>query len=270
MAAALIFVGCGGGGGGDVDNGGPGGGSSNPAAPSSPTAPSVSTPAGEPTSEDWWNLSSQLPSIAIEALRQAIANNVAAGSATTQFGFKPFLDAPSRNVAAGGAYFCCGKSNTQSYLAATGTVQPASGGTSSYVLDFASNSSTLWSSSSLGTTWNVSIPIGGLKITSNLTVSGGTYQAPQTFRVHGSISYVANGVTKTQPIDLTVTYTDFQTSAPTATGQIGPVPMDGTTLPAPPSPETEQRCSMPREGCGSLVSGNYPCTKWPPCPGTQG
>jgi hypothetical protein len=98
-----------------------------------------------------------------------------------------------------------------------------------------------------------------------MAVSGSTYQAAQTFKLQGSIGYVVSGSTKAQPIDVTLTYSNFQTSAPTATGQMGPVPMTSTPLPAP-TPGTSSRCSPPREGCGPLVSGNAPCTKYPLCP----
>jgi hypothetical protein len=250
-AMAALMLACGGGGTGGDDS---------PTEPSEP-APAFSTtpPApGEPADLDWANLASQFGAITAEALRQSVSAASAASVGALD------LAAPTAERAITAGFYCCGTS-TATFLTVTGTVQPAASGVT-VSLALTNTTPLQWTSGSSNVTWGINAQGSPLQVSGTLATAGGRIVQTQKLNLAGSLGYtLASGQMKSAPVDLAFDFQDFERGQPTATGQIGAL-TGLQSKPLPPTPEAS-RCSQPREGCGSLVSGNCPCTKWPICPG---
>jgi hypothetical protein len=237
---------------------GGGGGDDSPAEPSDPsTAFSTTPPApGEPADIDWARLASQFGAIPADALRQTLSASSASIGALD-------LPAPTSEKPVTAGFLCCGTS-TATFLTVTGTVRPAGGGVN-VTLSLASANPLQWTSGTSNVTWAIDART-PLQVSGTLATAGGRVVQTQRLALAGSLTYTVSGTqTKPASVDLTYDFQAFDSGQPTASGQIGTL----TGLQAKPLPVLPEapRCSQPKEGCGPLVQGNCPCTKWPICPG---
>ena len=250
---AVVASACGGGG---------TGGASTPA-PTAPTAATVAATPGEPADADWELLGAQLATISMNALQTGLTTGVSTTVSPRLFELHS-LNAPKSAVSYNMNYYCCGSTTTGSFISTAGqTTLADSRGFIVMGSTFASHDSSRWTSRDGRTSWGLRIPADGLRLTSTMATVGSAIRPEQEFRLAGSILFfTSTGVPVTGSIDVALAYTDFEKDSPRARGQIGTFRPTGQPMPLATN---STRCSQPREGCGPLVSGNFPCNGYPPC-----
>jgi hypothetical protein len=226
--------------------------------PTGPTNSGTPTATGDPSNGDFIELSAQLMSMASGQLVQALS-----GSAGVQSIGPMTLQRPAQTVTQTAAFFCCGPQSTTStsVVMTTSITVPPSTGALGILQTIGQVTEPQWIST-VANGWR--IDLSKLRITGDAETTGNTVNASQQLRLSGTFTYtIPNSATKSVSVDILFRYADLQTSIPRATGQIGPATVTDHAA-NPLIPPT--RCSRPREGCGSTVSGDHPCTVWPLCP----
>jgi hypothetical protein len=241
---------------------GGGGGKAAPTDSPTPTGPTNSgtpTISGEPSNLDYIQLGAQLVSMAADQIVQALSGSGV--SAATRIG--PLeLKRPTQNSTRTAGFFCCGVSTTTFVTMTTAITVPPGTGALGILQTLGSLTEPEWSST-VANGWRVDLS--QLRVTSELATSGSSVDATQQLRLSGTLRYtMPNASTKQQTVDIVFRYANLESSVPTATGQIGTATLSGEPTATLIQPG---RCSRPREGCGSTVSGDAPCTVWPKCPG---
>ena len=229
--------------------------------PSAPSSPTVPTEPGQPSTADWTQLAAQIAKAGAEQVVAALA----APSGSSVSTVRPLiLPRPPANVSQTAGYFCCGPVNaTSSHITVTTsiTITPGSGALG-ILQTLGSFTETQWSSTTATQGWR--IDLSQLRITGDLRANATTVDAAQQFRLQGRMAYGLPGtLMQLVDVDVLFSYANLESSAPTATGTMGSTTLTGQAMTPTTTPS---RCSRPREGCGSMVEGNAPCTTWPACP----
>jgi hypothetical protein len=242
---------------------GKGGSSSNPGGPT-PAVSSFSTVAsgGEPSDMDWAQLGAQLAGLSANALQEVLA---ASATGFTPNGLRTYdLVAPTANRTWDASYFCCGTAT--SYLTLGGQIligRSADGLGITITQTFSRLVELTWAVPS--NSYSLAFPGDGLTMTAQLVTANGRIVQGQEFTLNGQVSYLGGNTLRTATINATFGFRNIEDilQGLTATGQLGPLRLTGQSMPV--SAASVSRCSRPREGCGPLVSGNAPCTRWPAC-----
>lgn len=260
------------------------GGGDSPSEPSPVTGAAFSpTPAvaGQPSELDLARLASRFGAIGGQVLQQTLpASGSSASFSLDQVGVEAPLAAGLRtfgvqsNSSTVGAFFLCCSDTASTNLLVTGSVGGGTPGAVPVSLSYSTGAPLQWTGVSGGATWDLTFQTGTLTLTGTVTATNGSIGPNQRLTLSGSLQYTVPGASNNffLPVSLTFTYADLNVPVvtdagnsvpPTASGNVGSLQIQSTAL---PSVTMTGRCSAPQEGCGPLVSGPCPCTKWPPCP----
>lgn len=251
-----------------------GGGGSQPA--SQPTAPSTTNTTGEPNDADWTALAGELTANGVLTLNEALtAQGIAAAAVRPPVLFASLLqlqDEPSIEVRLdglrfSGSYWCCGNlgPEPETVVSYSGEIQAVIGqsGRVLRVTETLSDSAPFrWGVPSIRT-HAIELSPRGLQVVSDLVITEAGLERREEFRLVGTLTYVdGRGDSKAVDVNTVLGYENFfQGGAARVSGRMGDLNIPGSSY----TPGASQRCSLPREGCGPLVEGNAPCTRYPAC-----
>jgi hypothetical protein len=235
-----------------------------------------STPAvaGQPSDMDLARLAARLGTIGASVIQQTLGGSSSPTSLRTPAVITPqALTAPSAPSTIGAFFLCC-TDTASTTLVVAGSVGAAAGGTVPVNLTYSSTTPLQWTGVNAGAAWTLTFQSGAITLSGALTTAGGAIGSNQQLTLTGGLQYAVPGAPNpfVLPVSLTFTYPDLGASATNDAGASLPLTTSGTigslvlASSQVPSVSMTARCSAPQEGCGPLVSGQCPCTKWPPCP----
>jgi hypothetical protein len=254
-----------------------------------PSSPSNETPntggfsstpavAGQPSNMDLARLAGRFGTIGAAVLQQTLSgssgtSSVLANTPQTQVAAPSALAVPAAPSTVGAFFLCCADTASTS-LQVTGSVGAGTSGTIPVSLSYSSSGPLQWTGVNAGAAWELTFQSATLTMTGTLTTAGGAVGSNQQITLVGGLQYKVPGTANTfvLPVSLTFAYPDLGASATndagaslpvTTSGSIGSLQLSASQV---PSVTMTGRCSAPQEACGALVSGQCPCTKWPPCP----
>jgi hypothetical protein len=223
---------------------------------------------------DLARLAGRLGTIGAAVVQQTLSGSTGATSLQTLEAIGPrALTAPTTPSTVGAFFLCCADTASTA-LQVSGSIAASTSGAIPVSLNYSSSAPLQWTGVNAGTAWSLTFQTGAITLSGTLTTASGAVGPNQQLTLAGNLQYSLLGSSNTLvlPVTLTFTYPDLGTSATndsgaslpvTTSGTIGSLQLAGSQV---PSVTMTGRCSAPQEGCGPLVNGQCPCTKWPPCP----